>query len=237
MEQKKNTASVNINDLKVIWRIIARNWFIPFIIVPILYVIGYFYVYKLTSVYQASVELLKSNDTYYKDNLITDQGFYGGGQSFIDNSNEIRIIKSFDLMKETVGKLKNQLQVSYYLVGRVRTTEQFSGTPFNVNVNAINPNLNESKISFKIKNYDEYEIKYLSNGLEVTKQGLFGKEFIDVDFNMTVFRESNFNVKTAEQLSTLNYEIIVHNLDNLIYQYQQVLDVKNPDYTNIRYTI
>ena len=102
MEQKKNDLSVNINDLKVIWRIISRDWYIPVIVVSIFYVIGYFYVYKLTNVYQASVELLKSNDTYQKENLITDQGFYGGSQSYIDNSNEIRIIKSYDLMKEAV---------------------------------------------------------------------------------------------------------------------------------------
>jgi hypothetical protein len=84
----------------------------------------------LINVYQASVELLKTNDTYYKDNLISDQGFYGANKSYVDNSNEIRIIKSFDLMKETIMKLKDRLEVSYYLIGRVRTTEQFVGMPF-----------------------------------------------------------------------------------------------------------
>ena len=152
MEQKKNDISININDLKVIWRVIAREWYIVLIILSIFYVIGYFYVYKLTSVYQASVELLKKNDTYYKENLITDQGFYGGAQTFIDNSNEIRIIKSYDLMKETIFKLKDKLQISYFLIGRVRTTEQFSGSPFKIKINTINPNLNELPINFKIKN-------------------------------------------------------------------------------------
>jgi hypothetical protein len=52
------------------------------------------------------LNLLKSNDTYYKDNLVSDQGFYGSQNSYVDNSNEIRIIKSYDLMKETVLKLK-----------------------------------------------------------------------------------------------------------------------------------
>ena len=147
MEQKKNDLSVNINDLKVIWRIISRDWYIPVIVVSIFYVIGYFYVYKLTNVYQASVELLKSNDTYQKENLITDQGFYGGSQSYIDNSNEIRIIKSYDLMKETIFKLKDRLQISYFLIGRVRTTEQFSGCPFHVKVTTINPGLNETSFN------------------------------------------------------------------------------------------
>ena len=70
MEQKKSGTAVNINDLKVIWRIISKNWYVPLLIIPVFYVIGYFYVYKLTSISQASVELLKTNDTYYKNNLI-----------------------------------------------------------------------------------------------------------------------------------------------------------------------
>ena len=77
----------------------------------------------------------------YEKSVITDNAFYNTARSYVDNSNEIRIITSYDIMKETVDKLKNQLQVSYYLVGRVRTTEQFTGTPFHVVINNINPNL------------------------------------------------------------------------------------------------
>ncbi len=234
MEKKKDSSSVNINDLKVIWRVIARNWFVPLIILPICYIIGYFYIYKLTNVFQASVELLKSNDTYYKENVITDQEFYGGGQSYIDNSNEIRVIKSFDLMKETVRRLQNQLQVSYYLVGRVRTTEQFSGTPFSIQVRNINPNLQESKIGFKIKNANQYELKFFnSNGSETIKTGFFNKDFVDVDFNLNVTKSPSINVNTINQLNELNYEIVIHDVTNLIYQYQQSLDVQNPEFTNV----
>ena len=192
MSQKKNNSNLNINDLKVIWRIVAKNWYIPLLLISIFYVIGYFYVYKLTNIYQASVELLKSNDTYYKENLITDNSFYGGTQSFIDNSNEMRIIKSYDLMKETIDKLKDRLQVSYFLIGRVRTTEQFSGTPFRVIVNNINPNLIEGLINFKIIDYDKYQLKYIYNGVDVVKNGRFGESFLDVDFNFLVcFHEKN----------------------------------------------
>ena len=115
MEQKKNNSPIQINDFKLIWRIISKNWYIPFVIVPILYLVGYFYVYKLENVYQASVELLKSNDTYYEKSVITDNSFYNSARSYIDNSNEIRIITSYDIMKETIDKLKDRLQVSFYL--------------------------------------------------------------------------------------------------------------------------
>jgi len=111
---KKNNSPIQINDFKVIWRIIVKNWFIPLLIVPVFYLIGYFYIYKLEYVYQASVELLKSNDAYYRGSVITDNNFYSSSKSYIDNSNEIRVITSFDIMKETVNRLKKQLQVSYF---------------------------------------------------------------------------------------------------------------------------
>lgn len=185
---KKGASLVTGNDLKVIWRIFSKNWYIPLVFVPLFFLLGYFYIYKLTNVYQASVELLKSNDTYYKDNLVSDQGFYGNNKSYVDNSNEIRIIKSFDLMKETVLKLKSKLEVSYYLIGRVRTTEQFIGIPFSVEVNNINPSLKESLIFFKILNYNEYQLSYTVNGNEIKKIGKFEENLIDLDYNILVKR-------------------------------------------------
>ena len=234
MEQKKNNSLIQVNDFKLILRIVTKNWYVPLIFISIFYLFGYFYVYKIENVYQASVELLKSNDTYYEKSLITDNQFYGGaGKSFIDNSNEIRIIKSYDLMKETVEKLKNQLQTSYFLVGRVRTTEQFEGNPFNITINNINPKLYERAIDFKILDYDKFEFKYLSNGAEIKKVGKFGENLIDVDFNLMVSREAGFIRNTSDQLSKLDYQIVFHNLERLVSIYQSNLKAVNPDYTNV----
>jgi tyrosine-protein kinase Etk/Wzc len=233
VEQKKNTALITSNDIKIVWRIVAKNWYIPLIIVFISYLIGYFYIYKLTNVYQASVELLKTNDTYYKDNLVSDQGFYGGNKSFVDNSNEIRIVKSYDLMKETVLKLKDKVEVSYYLVGRVRTTEQFVGMPFIVRINTVNSSLNEMVMNFKILNFDEYQITYNLRGVEYKKVGKFGQNLIDVDFNLIVDREKKFNRNLAGELTKLDYQIVIHDIDRLVHKFQRALEVENPDYTNV----
>ena len=58
---------------------------------------------------------------------------------YIDNANEMKVIGSYDIMQETMRRLRNRLQVSYYIVGRVRVTEQFSGLPFEAKVSNINP--------------------------------------------------------------------------------------------------
>ena len=233
MEQKNTNSIINTNDLKLIWRIFSKNWYIPILFGAIFYLVAYFYTYKLTNTYQASVELLKSNDNYYKDNLVSDQGYYGVKNSYVDNSNEIRIVKSYDLMKETVLKLKNRVEVSYYLIGRVRTTEQFSGVPFNIKVNVVNPNLFETKINFKIIDYNQFQLTYFLNGHDVVKTGKFGEDFIDVDFNLLFSREANLTRNTIIDYSKLDYQIVIHKIDKLVHDYQKALKVENPDYTNV----
>jgi uncharacterized protein involved in exopolysaccharide biosynthesis len=233
VEIKNTNSIINSNDLKLIWRIFIKNWYIPIILVTIFYLAAYFYTYKLTNVYQASVELLKVNDNFYKDNLVSDEGYYGVKNSYVDNSNEIRIVKSYDIMKETVMKLKDKVEVSYYLVGRVRTTEQFNGIPFTISVNSINPRLNEKIMNFKIIDYNNYELSYTLNGTEFKKNGKIGEALVDIDFNLTVNREGNFNRNAAKELSKLDYQIIVHDLDGLVHTFQNALQVVNPDYTNV----
>lgn len=231
---KKNASIINVDDLKLIWKIISKNWYLPILIIPVFYLLGFFYTYKLTNVFSASVELLKSNDTYYKNNLITDNSFYGAtGQSYIDNSNEIRIIKSFDLMKKTIEKLKDRLQISYYFVGRVRTTEQFGAMPFSVKINNINPELYEQSIDFRIIDYQSYEIQYLSKGNLNKLKGEFGTELINLDFNLLIDRSGNFNKNTVNVAAESSYQFIVHSDSYLVNKYQSSLQVENPDYTNV----
>lgn len=234
MTIKKSASIINVDDLKLIWKIISKNWYLPVLIIPVFYLLGFFYTYKLTNVFSASVELLKSNDTYYKNNLITDNSFYGAtGQSYIDNSNEIRIVKSYDLMKKTIEKLKDRLQISYYFVGRVRTTEQFGNMPFSVKINNINPELYEQAIEFRIIDYQSYEIQYLSKGNINKVKGSFGTELINLDFNLLIDRSGNFNKNTIDVATESSYQFIVHSDSYLVNKYQSSLQVENPDYTNV----
>ena len=144
----------------------------------------------------------------------------------------MRILRSHDLMKTVVYKLKDRLEVSYYIVGRVRTTEQFIGMPFMVRVNSVNSNMHETSIKFKILDYNQFELIYIKDDVEIIKKGFFDKELVDVDFNLLITRESNFTKNTADITARLEYEIIIHNLDALTQQYRQNLLVENPDFTN-----
>lgn len=233
MENPK-TGIISEKDIQVITRIIKQNWYIPLIAIIVSYIAGYFYTYKLTNIYQASTQLLVNIKDFYDKSIISDENMYSSAYTaYIDNSNQMRVIKSYDIMEETIDKLKDVLQVSYYIVGKVRTTEQFSGMPFEIKVKNINPSFYEVPIKFKIKNYASYQLVIDLNGQQIIKEGNFDKELIDPDLSILVSRTANLTMQTAISFSAINYEIIIHSKDFLINNYINTLNVENPDYTNI----
>ena len=233
MAETKKQSIISQKDLNLLWRIVKSNWWVPLIILPILYTIGTFYVYRLTNVYQASTQLLlKVNDTYNQSSVLSDEGFYSYG-SYVDNLNEVRVLQSYDLASQVVNKLKDKLQVSYFIVGKVRKTEQFSGMPFKINVSLINSNLYEQVFDFKIIDYNNYEISFDQNGVSQVKKGKFNTDLIDLDFNINISREGNFSIETVDALKSIFYQFSFHSEGYLIGTIQSKMTINNPEYTNI----
>ncbi len=233
MAETKKQSIISQKDLNLLWRIVKSNWWVPLIILPILYTIGTFYVYRLTNVYQASTQLLlKVNDTYNQASVLSEEGFYSYG-SYVDNLNEVRVLQSYDLASQVVNKLKDKLQVSYFIVGKVRKTEQFSGMPFKINVSLINSNLYEQVFDFKIIDYNNYEISFDQNGVSQVKKGKFNTDLIDLDFNINISREGNFSIETVDALKSIFYQFSFHSEGYLIGNIQSKMTINNPEYTNI----
>ncbi len=229
----KKQAIVTQKDFNLIIRVLKANWWIPLIVVPLLYAVGVFYIYRLTSVYQVSTQiLLQNNESYYKSNVVNDASFYGA-QSYVDNSNEKRVILSYDLLNKVVYKLKDRLEVSYFIVGKVRTTEQFGAMPFNVKVNAINSGLYETPFDFRIRDSSSFEIIYTKENEKVVKIGKFNQPLIDLDFNLTIQKSNNLQSEQVNSLKEIFYQFVIHSDEYLIDKIREQISVENPDYTNI----
>lgn len=227
----KKQAIISQKDLNLITRILKSNWWIPLVVLPIFFAIGRFYVYRLTTVYKASTEiLLKSDDTYYKNSVLSDANFLS---SYIDNSNEIRILQSYDISNTVVEKLQDRLLVSYFIVGKVRTTEFFSGMPFHISVNSINPGYYEKVFDFRILNYNNYEITFNKNGKERVITGAFNKPLLDIDLRIQVDRDENLSEKMVEPLKYIFYQFTIHSKEYLVSKIRGGLSVENPQYTRI----
>lgn len=230
--KNKKQAIVSAKDLNLILRIVKGNWWVPLIIVPLFYLIAIFYVYRLTTIYKASTEfLIKSEDTYYKNNVLSEAAFMGS--SYMDNSNETRIIQSYDLTKKVVDKLLDRLQVSYFIVGKVRTTEVFSSMPFKVNVLSVDPAFYEKRISFTVLDQKRYSVTYVQDNDKVVKEGYFNRDTLDKDLGIRIDWVNGLPEQVPGMLNDILYQFSIHDKETLINDIRQNMTVTNPEFTQI----
>lgn len=221
-------------DISRIFRIVRKNWLIVAGLGLIAWGIGYLYAYKQSDIFSASTQiLLKSNDNFNSGSVITDNsGYYGNTyKTYIDNSNEIRIIRSQDMIERTLRRL--DFDISYYLIGRIRTTEVYGGVPFSVKLVDINNRLYETQIRFKALNYNDYQLSYTLDDKPITVKGSFGVELNENDLHLIINRKPSFSRRLVADGKMGEYFIQPHRIESLSASYLQRLNVENPEYTNV----
>jgi tyrosine-protein kinase Etk/Wzc len=233
---KKESSVIDVGDLKALWRIISRNWFFVPILLAVSYVSFVFYSYRLETVHSVrTLILLKSIDEYTPQSVLTDNGLgyssNGIYRSYVDNSNEIRIIQSYDLIERAIKKMK--LDVSYFIEGRVRVSEVYVGTPYRISVLNINPAYYEQDFKLRILSPEKYEISYQKGDHQITKAGFFDKEIVEPQFRLMINKVGEINNVTIKTLGTINYLFKIHSLSALVYRFKSSITIENPDYTNI----
>jgi tyrosine-protein kinase Etk/Wzc len=232
VSNEKTDSIISLDDLKSLWRTFVKNWYIILSCLIVAYVSAYFYTYKLTDVYAASTQiLLNSNDAYDSQSIIQSGAQPLGYKDYSENYNAMRVIKSFDLIKKTVDKL--DLDVSYYIKGRIRTKELYDDIPYKVTFKAINPLLFEQLIEFKILNISKFALKYRLGENEITKEGYFNKALITKDFNLTINKTSAIQAITENKIKEVDYLIQFHNRANLVRKFQHSINVEIPEYSGI----
>ncbi|MCE3279412.1 MAG: capsular biosynthesis protein [Bacteroidetes bacterium] len=230
MTDKKKSNILELDDLKSFLKVFSRNWYIILFFIIAAFVLSYFYTYKLPDIYAAKSQiLLKNQETYdYQNQIYKGIGYY---QSYQDNANQIRVLTSNDLIGEALNKLK--FDVSYFIVGRLKTTEVYEGVPFDISVKMLNQSLYEKDIKFKIKNERQFEFSYTKGNETVVKTFDFDKEIADVNFYITVKKNEVLNEKSIKSLKEIDYLIRIHKKEYLIAKIKSDLRIENVENTTI----
>lgn len=234
MSNKLNSSNPGFSaaELKKVYSYVRKNWWIVAVVVGVAYGIGALYAYKEVKVYAVSTQiLLKSNDDYTPGSLVTDRFYGNSAKSYIDNSNEMRVIQSQDLIERSLDKL--DFDVSYFLVGRIRTTEVYSGVPFTVKPYTLNPQLYEQQMKFRIVDKKSYELIYTINDQVVTQVGKFGEEMLNTHIRMLISLKKGVEISNTTLQNQANYLIQPHKKDLLVKTFLRNLTVENPQYTNV----
>jgi capsular exopolysaccharide synthesis family protein len=226
---------VSIRDIKRVWSVVRKNWIFLALFPILAFFAGEIYIYRNTPVYSASMQLqVRINESYNPGSVISDNAAGGYGnvmRSYVDISNEKRVISSYNLIEKAIDKLN--FDISYFIVGRLRTEEMFQGIPFRVDVITLNNRLYEQKIRFEIKDSINYVMTYKVGEDDKTVKGKFGDELIESEMRLKITKTRKFGSLDTKNYSASNYLVQIHDKANLIRRYQRSLTINNPEYTNI----
>jgi tyrosine-protein kinase Etk/Wzc len=224
---------VSKKDITRIVSIARKNWLIPIIFLVVGAALGNFYTYRLVSVFGAKTQiLLRSNDQISPGSVISDNSYYSSTtKTFVDNSNEKRVISSYDLIAQAIDRL--DFGVSYFLVGRVRTEEIFMNAPFDVTVKSLSSDLYEQELKLDFLSSNSYAVTYTKNEKVQFVKGVFNKDLVTSDLNIMISPRGNLSNSQSGSMLLADYRIQIHSRDHLTKRYQSGLKVESPDYTNI----
>src|SRR6187401_1105747 len=150
MDQKliSNNNLIDHKDLRKTFATVGKNWY-WFVIFLVLGIGGsVIYLYKATNYFGATCEILvKAPKDPFKDAL---SEALPTPPKKEDIANEIAILKSTRLIEETVDKLN--LDVYYFIKGRMKTGEVYKQVPFSVDGKVSDRTLFNIPFSINIMN-------------------------------------------------------------------------------------
>ena len=214
----------------MVLRIVSKNWYFVVVALAISGVLSYLYSYKLPDVYGASTQiLLRDKEVYdYQTQVFKNIGYVG---IYSDMVNQNRVITSYDLISEALDKL--DFDVSYYVVGRFKTTPVYGTLPFTVKVDMLNNKLYERPIDLKIIDLNTFELSYDHQGEIVKKQFPFNEWVRDSDMVLRVDLAGYVQEHSLADYTATDYQFVRHTRNALVGRYKGSMNVVNYDYTSI----
>ncbi|MEO8733826.1 MAG: Wzz/FepE/Etk N-terminal domain-containing protein, partial [Flavobacteriales bacterium] len=198
---------IEMNDLRYVFRIVSKNWYFVAIALVLSAVLSYLYSYKIPPVYGASAQiLLQDKETYdYQSQVYKNIGYVG---AYGDIVNQKRVLTSYDLIDRTLDKL--DFDISYYIIGRFRTTQIYGNLPFVVEMQPLNPKLYDKPFDLHITDPKHFEVSYDAGQGVVTKTFPFDTDIADPDFTLRVQSNMDLTPSNIDKFSGSDYRFVRH---------------------------
>lgn len=221
---------IEVNDLRAMARIFTKNWYIVAIALVLSAVLSYLYSYKIPDVYGASTQILLKDQTAYdyQSQMYRNIGYVS---AYGDIVNQKRVLTSYDLIDRTLNKL--DFQVSYFIIGRFKTSQIYSNLPFSVEMQVLNHKLYDRPIDLHIIDPATYSVSYDVGEGMVTKKFPFNKDVADADFTLRITPNVDISPGTIGKYAASDYRFIRHARERQVAKYARALDVEDIPYTSI----
>jgi capsular exopolysaccharide synthesis family protein len=221
---------IDAKDLRYFLRIASKNWYFLVVALLLSLVLAYLYTYKLPNIYGATTQLLlKDREAYdYQSQVYKSLGYAG---VYGDLVNQKRVLTSHDLIDETLDRL--DFDVSYFIVGRFKTSQVHGTLPFTVNIELLETKLYERVFDLKILDKDHFELSFEHNGVIQKRKHRFDEEVRDLLYILTVQRTPWMGESNMVNVSSTDYQFVRHTRNNLVNRYKARIKVENQDFTTI----
>lgn len=221
---------VDAKDLRTVLRISSKNWYVLAVALAVSGVLSFLYTYKLPDIFGASMSvLLKEKTTYdYQASVYKDIGYAG---SYVDMVNQKRVLTSYDLVNDVLSRL--DFEVSYFIVGRFKTSQVHATRPFTVKMDVFDERLYERPLDLRVIDLKTFELSYDRRGELVRRQFPIGTTVNDPDMRITLTLAPYVNEDNIASVSAPEYQIIRHKKSTMVGKYKGRMTVDNADFTSI----
>lgn len=230
---ERNNEIISRKDIVKVLAIAISNWYILLGLPIVFFGVSYIYTHRIPDIYAAKCQiLLKSNETYdYQQQIYRGLGFNSKYASYEETASQMRVIKSSNLIEDVLERLP--LNVSYYIVGRLKVTEVYDHMPIMVRSDERSGAYSGMSFNLNILDAFTFRLQYEVGGISKDKVFRFGELILDDDLFIRIDKQRNLNEVSLETLSQINYMFKVFKRNSLISKYKSSLEVKNLDYTSI----
>lgn len=212
---------IDSKDIKKGLSTISKNWYWFVVFIGLGVIIGGAYLYNATKFYGATAELLiKPQKDPFKDALSES---LPSAPRKEDIANEVKIIKSTKLIDETINKLN--LDIGYYIEGRLKTGEVYKGTPFTVVGKLTDKSLYNTPFEIKILNQESFIVEVNTDEYKFKRKSKFGVPVINDKFSFIVNSDSTVITRNTK-ISDIPYIFKFKNHEALINKYQNALTIE-----------
>jgi uncharacterized protein involved in exopolysaccharide biosynthesis len=140
---------------------------------------------------------------------------------------EVEVIKSTELLRYVVTKLP--FDVSYYRIGKIRTTELFNETPFHVKYSIVDRSHYGRTFNISIENQRSFTLSYVVKEMPKSAKGTFGNPLTLEGIELTIHLNDSL-LKSKPHISIHDpYSFVIHSEDQMVAEASKNLDVKEMD--------
>ncbi|MFI1773814.1 GumC family protein [Thalassobellus citreus] len=220
---QKEIASQNISEVFNFKKIISTytkqwKWFALSLLLAI--GIAFFYVRYTAPEYQAyaQIKLLNDSEANSVGAAFNDLSFFAE-KEYASVQDEIEVAKSRYILNNVIKKLN--LNIQYFLQGRIHETELYDNIPFNINFIASDSIIDKVNFSFYIEVLSEVDFAYKINEDDVFKKSAFG-ENISTHFGGMVVTPKKTDFK---DLIGKTIKVRISSIDNLVQYYKYSINI------------